>query len=307
MYTYSIIIPHKNTPKLLQRCLNSIPYRDDIQIIIIDDDSDSSYVDFKNFPGYNRKNVEIYFTKEGKGVGYARNIGLQKAKGKWLLFADSDDFFNPNFLYELDKYKDSNEEIIYYLATSVESNSLQKSIRHLYLLKTRKKYYKKLRYNKIKAKDQLIYKNWEVWAKMFNRNFIEKNNLIFDEERIGEEALFVIKAGELSKNYFVDDFPLYCITYRKDSLCFSLDNEDEFDERFMAKIRINTYLKKVKKEKFTIDLDKDLLESYNYGGAAKMKEIMKIIKNNGNKIRLKTYVKYYIRTLYNPKIKMYLL
>lgn len=306
MYTYSIVIPHKNTPKLLQRCLNSIPYRDDIQIIIIDDDSDSSYVDFKKFPGYNRKNVEIYFTKEGKGVGYARNIGLQKAKGKWLLFADSDDFFNPNFLNALDKYKDSTEEIIYYLATSVESNSLQKSTRHLYLLKTRKKYYKKLRYNKIKAKDQLIYKNWEVWAKMFNRNFIEKNNLIFDEERIGEEALFVIKAGELSKNYSVDDFPLYCITYRKDSLCFSLDNENDFDERFMAKTRINTYLKKVKKDKFTIDLDKDLLESYNYGGATKMKEIMKIIKNNGNKIRLKTYIKYYIRTVYNPKIKMYL-
>ena len=36
---YSIIIPHKNSAGLLQRCLDSIPQRDDIQIIIIDDNS----------------------------------------------------------------------------------------------------------------------------------------------------------------------------------------------------------------------------------------------------------------------------
>ena len=37
---YSIIIPHKNTPNLLQQCLDSIPYRDDIQIIVVDDNSE---------------------------------------------------------------------------------------------------------------------------------------------------------------------------------------------------------------------------------------------------------------------------
>ena len=94
MFTYTIIIPHKNTPQLLQRCLDSIPIRVDIQIIIVDDFSDSTIVDFNNFPGSNRLNVEIYLTKEGKGAGYARNVGLTKAKGKWILFADSDDFFN---------------------------------------------------------------------------------------------------------------------------------------------------------------------------------------------------------------------
>ncbi|MFS2459047.1 glycosyltransferase, partial [Phocaeicola vulgatus] len=40
-YHYSIIIPHKNTPRLLERCLYSIPTWDEIQIIIIDDNSNS--------------------------------------------------------------------------------------------------------------------------------------------------------------------------------------------------------------------------------------------------------------------------
>ena len=85
---FSIIIPHRNIHTLLQRCIDSIPARDDVQIIIVDDNSDPNIVDFDNFPGKNNPQVEIYLTKEGKGAGYARNVGLDHAKGKWLLFAD---------------------------------------------------------------------------------------------------------------------------------------------------------------------------------------------------------------------------
>ncbi|WP_430438555.1 glycosyltransferase [Phocaeicola vulgatus] len=48
---YSIIIPHKNSAGLLQRCLDSIPQRDDIQIIIIDDNS----LNIKKTTGYREK------------------------------------------------------------------------------------------------------------------------------------------------------------------------------------------------------------------------------------------------------------
>lgn len=46
---YSIIIPHKDIPCLLQRCLDSIPPRDDVQIIVADDDSSPDVVDFAHF------------------------------------------------------------------------------------------------------------------------------------------------------------------------------------------------------------------------------------------------------------------
>jgi glycosyltransferase involved in cell wall biosynthesis len=93
---FSVIIPHKNRPDLLQYCLNSIPRRKDIQIIVVDDNSDEDKVNFNKFPGLDDEYVEIYLTKEGKGAGYARNMGLKHAKGKWLLFADADDFFTEN-------------------------------------------------------------------------------------------------------------------------------------------------------------------------------------------------------------------
>lgn len=52
---YSIIIPHKNIPDLLRRCLDSIPQRPDIQIIVVDDNSSPDKVDFAHFPGRERR------------------------------------------------------------------------------------------------------------------------------------------------------------------------------------------------------------------------------------------------------------
>ena len=91
---YSFIIPHKNCPDLLQRCVDSIPERDDVQIIVVDDNSDSN----KKPALKERKNLQIILldAAQSKGAGRARNVGLEHAKGKWLVFSDSDDFFVNN-------------------------------------------------------------------------------------------------------------------------------------------------------------------------------------------------------------------
>ena len=121
---YSIIIPHKDIPCLLQRCLDSIPPRDDVQIIVADDDSSPDVVDFAHFPGSDRTDVEILFTKEGRGAGYARNCGLARAKGRWLVFADADDFFLPGFLNVLDTYRNTDYDLITFRAETVDSDTL---------------------------------------------------------------------------------------------------------------------------------------------------------------------------------------
>ena len=111
-YNYTVIIPHKNRQQLLKRCLDTIPRREDVQIIIIDDKSDPEVVDFQHFPGLHEKNTEVYFTKEAKGAGYARNVGLDHAKGKWILFADSDDQYLDNLEEEMDNYVESEADMI---------------------------------------------------------------------------------------------------------------------------------------------------------------------------------------------------
>ena len=95
---YSFIIPHKNAPELLRRCIASIPQREDVQIIVVDDNSEK-----EKKPVVERENVMIVEidSKDSKGAGHARNIGLSQAKGKWILFAanfficsSSNDFFS---------------------------------------------------------------------------------------------------------------------------------------------------------------------------------------------------------------------
>ncbi|MCF0230769.1 MAG: glycosyltransferase, partial [Enterococcus sp.] len=73
-YNFTFIIPHKNLPELLKRCVLSIPRRDDVQIIIVDDNSDPDEVDFENFPFHGEPNINIIFDKTGKRQGHARNV-----------------------------------------------------------------------------------------------------------------------------------------------------------------------------------------------------------------------------------------
>ena len=278
MFNYTIIIPHKNTPKYLQRCLDSIPERNDIQVIVVDDNSDN--LDTINFPGLYKKNTEVYFTNEGKGAGYARNIGLSYAKGKWLLFADADDYFNLDFLTITDEYLDSDNEIIYFSASSIDIDTGKRSNRNKILVKSVNEY----KEGCTKSKDNLLFKNWMPWSKMFNHDFIKKNNLKFEEVKVGNDALFVINAGILADKICVDTSSIYCVTYNKKSLSFNF-NQNLFDERFMSKIRINNYLTKLNKKEYKLLLGPDIVESYNYG-LKKTLEVIKIAKKNNNKVFL---------------------
>ena len=214
MINYSIIIPHKNIPDLLQKCLDSIPRREDVQIIVVDDNSDANIVDFNNFPGLNDPYIEVIFGKNEngrKGAGYARNLGLKRAKGKWLIFADADDFFMPCFNEALDKYKDDESEIVFFKVTSVVINTFQPSIRHLHINKHLELIQKTKEWD-------LAYKINDPWGKFIKRNIVETNNILFSEVRCYETIFFVVKTISLASSKIISEFIIYCITSREGSL-----------------------------------------------------------------------------------------
>ena len=109
---YSIIIPYKNCPALLNRCIDSIPQRDDVQIIVVDDNSDETLVDFDSFPNTARQDVRVVRILDSKGAGKARNVGIEQAKGIWLIFCDCDDSFSEVFNNILDKHIERLEDVV---------------------------------------------------------------------------------------------------------------------------------------------------------------------------------------------------
>lgn len=98
MMLLTIIIPHYNLPRpLLERCLESVRSQQftphELEVLVIDDGSESPplWVTEK-FPKF-----QLICTPHG-GLGSARNIGMSKATGEYLLFLDSDDFLEPDSL-----------------------------------------------------------------------------------------------------------------------------------------------------------------------------------------------------------------
>jgi len=211
---FSIVIPHRNIPKLLQRCLNSIPRREDIQIIVVDDNSDPSIVDFEQFPCINDPFVEIIFSKEGKGAGHVRNVGLTRAVGKWLLFADADDFFCYCLNDAFNEYLNSDVDIIYFKHNCIDSDT--------YITRERCENYNTFinfwLQNSRKADVLLRYRHASVWAKFIKMEFVNKNKIMFDVVSIANDVTFAYLIGFHAISIHADPRALYCTTIRKNSI-----------------------------------------------------------------------------------------
>jgi glycosyltransferase involved in cell wall biosynthesis len=220
---YSFVIPHHNTPELLQRLIDSIPQRDDIEIIVVDDNSDDD-----KKANITRSDVRtIYIDKDHtKGAGRARNVGMDAAKGKWLLFADSDDFFNDGFNDFLDKYKDSDADIVYFNANSVDTDTYEVSNRADHLHEFHEIY------QKDKVRGELIMRCMftEPWCKMIKRDLINKYSIRFDTTAIHEDVKFACLVGRYAKKVLVDNRQLYCVTSRADSLSRTQSHQAYLDE-----------------------------------------------------------------------------
>lgn len=220
MVNFSFIIPHKNTPELLQKCLDSIPRRDDVQIIVVDDNSDSKKVDFDHFPGVDDPSVEVYLTKEGRGAGYARNVGLQHACGKWLVFADADDFFLPGLTAAMEEYKDSDAEVVFFKGNSLKLPSGEPGHRGELMNE---------------AVDKAVSTNdftdvlllTAPCRRFIKHHVVRDKHIVFDEVRWANDVTFIAKLVANTSKYAASSMPIYCITESSGSLvyCRSLESQ----------------------------------------------------------------------------------
>ncbi len=112
----SIIIPCWNSAEWIEKCLKSIPKRDDIEIICIDDGSTDDT--FQEILKYRDKKYDKLITihiEKNKGVSYARNQGIEVADGEYLLMLDSDDYIYPKVFNEIvDNYLNKDYDMVFY-------------------------------------------------------------------------------------------------------------------------------------------------------------------------------------------------
>ncbi len=266
---YSIIIPHKNCPSLLIRCLKSIPRKDDIEIIIVDDNSDND-----KKPIIDRDDAKILFLNKAQsnGAGKARNVGLSNTRGRWILFADSDDYFVDNFYEIISGHSDSKADMILFKSNSVISDTLEQSDRHLSMNEKLDRYFR----GEISAK--LASLDIEVpWCKMLSADFLNKNNIKFDEVLASNDTMFSTKATCLANNIEISNSILYVVTYRDGSLWTTRKAPSNY------LTRINVYIDRAKYLKAHGFVPSPLLLSYFSFGYIDMRSnlmaLWAIIKN----------------------------
>ena len=230
-YRYSVIIPHYNDVNALRTCVKTIPDREDIQVIIVDDNTFDDNNRIKKelsdtVNSYVNTAIEIYVNDSVRSAGACRNIGLDHAKGKWLIFADADDWFLDTAFDTFDIHSDDGEDIIYFASTSVELPDMTPGVRHIHYVEAIRRYLKN-RNDEAYLKYQFVV----PWAKMVRFKLVEENNIRFDEVRWCNDVMFSVRTGFYARSIAAFTDPVYCITRKKGTLT-SKRSEQEFLTRF---------------------------------------------------------------------------
>lgn len=198
----SIIIPIYNAEKFLEQCLNSITaqtYRN-IEIICIDDGSNDSSL--KILDKYVEKdNRFIVLRQQNQGAAVARNKGIEIAKGKYIIFFDSDDYFNNDLINKaLNKAEKYNADIVIFKAIAFDSTTG----RRRYLNDKIDNY--KMYFNKTFSVDNVadnIFNSFLLapWNKFYRTDFIKENALYFQNIKRSNDIYFtttsLVKAAKI--------------------------------------------------------------------------------------------------------------
>lgn len=236
----SVIIPHYNSPGLLEKLIKSIP-EDGFEIIVVDDKSDKELEKLKVVQEKYRDRCSFLENTTGKkGAGVCRNIALSKASGDYILFADADDFFTKDLDMKIRPYMDGRYDMVYFMPDSIQLETGKRANRHLA--------YKALMEEYLKKKDeaslaQLKYTFITPWSKLVKRRLISDNNIQFDDTIVANDVMAMTKCAFYAKKTAVSRDVIYCVTRMGKTLTTKKD-ENKFDVREEVFMRRHEFLKK---------------------------------------------------------------
>ena len=216
----SVIIPVYNVERFLEQCLNSILNQTftNIEIICIDDGSTDRSISILN--NYQKKDKRLLIiSQNNKGVSEARNIGIENARGKYIIFIDSDDFIDHEMLNTL-----------FNKAESTQSDITMCNFKLFFEdTKTYGYYRDEIFYYHLKFKTFTLQSQPQIinciapWDRLIRRDFINKYNIKFVSGMIYEDVIFHIECMiHASKISLIPDHLYF---YRKNAGGSITDNE----------------------------------------------------------------------------------
>lgn len=218
MIKVSVIVPVYNVEKYLAKCLDTVCNQtfSDYEVVIINDGSPDNSEKIINDYIKKYNNIKYYKKKNG-GLSDARNYGISKSNGKYLMFIDSDDYVS--------------NDMVEKLYNKIEEEKADMALCNYILIKPDKSEYKNYNYNPGTTN---IYKNKKILLnKQTACNKIYKkelfNDLLFDKGKYYEDLRIMIKLySKCNRIAFIDDFCYYYVE-RNNSIMHDCDVEKNFE------------------------------------------------------------------------------
>ena len=291
----SVIIPVYNVYDYLDKCLSSLVNQTDtnFEVIIVNDGStDNSQ---KIIDKYVSENANMHsYIKENGGLASARNYGLKKATGDYILFLDSDDYYELNTIEVLKKEAQNDDDIITFQMYIDENNKITEQNMEMEEF---------VFSENIPASKRLLLYNPSACDKMFKKELFVKNDFEFIEctyyEDLGTIPLLAMYTDKIkfTKHY------LYHYLKRENSTMNKVKYNAKIEDIFLMIERIATTFKAKKlydkyKEEIEYIYIHHLLRAasirfLNYDKYDMVDKIRKIIKENYPKFKENKYFQKY--------------
>ena len=213
MPMFSVIIPVYNVEKYLDQCVQSVlnqPFTD-LEAILVDDGSTDS--SGKMCDEYAAKDPRVrVIHQENRGLGQARNAGLHVAKGEWILFLDSDDYWLENGLQlifqKIQMWPDEKLFVTKWVSFNQQSEFAQNTEGSMKYYTERSKTFSTVM-DTIQTYEKLC--GWAIWKLVIHRSLIYDPLLLFlPNVRNGEDLYWGVHLFDRCRNLCFLDTQLYC-------------------------------------------------------------------------------------------------
>ena len=210
---FSVAVPVRNGKKYLETCLESVRRQDvapnSWQCICVDDGStDGGEKILDKFASADGRFIVL--KNVGSGVGAARNVAIKAASGKFIAFLDCDDLLEPQFLGELGELAEKfSAEIVgcchgnFFGYGKPPPRAAEGKCNPDGFLFTEP--LKSLLGKNKKTSLANGLRNYFVWGRLFRREFLLKNNLLFSPIAIGEDTLFSLQTFSLASRFAISE------------------------------------------------------------------------------------------------------
>lgn len=248
----SIIIPSYNVEKYIKECLDSLINQTfkDFEIIVVDDGSSDNTINILKKYQTMHSNIKI-IQQENQYAGVARNNGMKHAQGDYLLFLDSDDFFDLDLLEKTyNKAIESDAEVVLFDGDYFDDKNrvlVEKPgfINHKFLPSK----------SVFSQKDtSFLYQIFKpnAWTKLFKKDFILENQIYFSNTKNANDLKFVYIATAAAKKIVYLDEKL--VHYRRNSGT-SLQETINNKQNSFFNVFLDVYLELQKRNIYTKNIE----------------------------------------------------